>query len=182
MPTSGSVAVAARRSCEAAVTHQRYVVPTVVCVHDRRMKEARCLAGSDPTASASVLIDLYAKRWSIEPSFCDTKDLRYGMSLSWTYIKRPERRDRILFVAALAIVLLTLLGAAGESLEIDHCSRSMVSSTGPSRSSAKAFTSGGGCGFVRCTTISGAWAWVWRGAWQRASAQRGASARFASRA
>jgi hypothetical protein len=105
---------------KAAVTHERYVVPTVVCVHDRRMKEAWCLAASHPTASASALINLYAKRWSIEPSFRDTKDLRYGMGLSWTHIQRPDRRDRILFVAALAIVLLTLLGAAGESLGMDR--------------------------------------------------------------
>lgn len=105
---------------QAAVTHQRFVVPTVVCVHAKDMKEAWCLVSNDPKASATRLIKLYAKRWTIEPSFRDTKDLRFGMGLSWTRINRPERRDRILFIAALAIALLTLLGAAGESLGMDR--------------------------------------------------------------
>lgn len=105
---------------KAAVTHQRYVVPTVVCVHAKRMKEAWCLVASDPKASATTLIKLYAKRWTIEPSFRDTKDLHFGMGLSWTHVARPERRDRMLFVATLAIALLTLLGAAGESLGMER--------------------------------------------------------------
>ena len=104
----------------AAVTHQHYVVPTVVCVHDTEMKDAWCLASSDPKASAGSLIKFYAKRWTIEPSFRDTKDLRFGMGLDWTHVKRTDRRDKMLFVAALAIVLLTLLGAAGESLGMDR--------------------------------------------------------------
>ena len=58
--------------------------------------------------------------WTIEPSFRDTKDLRFGMGLDWTHVKRTDRRDKMLFVAALAIVLLTLLGAAGESLGMDR--------------------------------------------------------------
>lgn len=66
------------------------------------------------------MIKHYAKRWTIEPSFRDTKDLRFGMGLSWTHVKRPDRRDKMLFVAALAIVLLTLLGAAGESLGMER--------------------------------------------------------------
>lgn len=105
---------------QAAVTHDRYVVPTVVCVHARGMEEAWCLASSDPKASATSLIELYAKRWSIEPSFRDTKDLHYGMGLSWTHIHRPDRRDRVLLVAAIAIAILTMLGAAGESLGMDR--------------------------------------------------------------
>jgi len=105
---------------QASVTHRHYVVPTVVCVHDTKMKEAWCLASSDPKASAASLIKHYAKRWTIEPSFRDTKDLRFGMGLSWTHVKRPDRRDKMLFVAALAIVLLTLLGAAGESLGMER--------------------------------------------------------------
>jgi len=114
---------------QAAVTHQRYVVPTIVCVHARGMKEAWCLAASDPKASATKLIKLYAKRWSIEPSFRDTKDLHFGMGLSWTHVGRPERRDRMLFVAALAIALLTLLGAAGESLGMERLLKANTAKT-----------------------------------------------------
>ncbi len=42
------------------------------------------------------------------------------MGLSATRIRSPERRDRLLFLSALAIALLTLLGAAGESLGMER--------------------------------------------------------------
>ena len=105
---------------QAAVTLDQYVVPTVVCVQAKGMKEPWCLASSATTATGAELVKLYAKRWSIETSFRDTKDLHFGMGLSWTHIGRPDRRDRIHFIAALAIALLTLLGAAGESLGMDR--------------------------------------------------------------
>lgn len=104
----------------AAVTAQRYVVPTVVCVHAKDMKEPWCLVVADAQAKARTLINYYAKRWSIEPSFRDTKDLRFGMGLKATHIQDPPRRDRLLLLNALALTLLTLLGAAGESLGFDR--------------------------------------------------------------
>src|SRR5271166_5874891 len=79
------------------------------------MKEAWCLAVSNAEASAREIINYYAKRWTIEPGFRDTKDLRFGMGLSVLRIADPQRRDRLLLLNAFAIVLLTLLGAAGES-------------------------------------------------------------------
>ena len=42
------------------------------------------------------------------------------MSLSSTRISDPQRRDRLLLLNAFAVVLLTLLGAAGESLGMDR--------------------------------------------------------------
>ena len=67
--------------------------------------------------------NLSAKRWTIEPGFRDTKDLRFGMGLSVLRIGDPQRRDRLLLLNALAILLLTLLGAAGESLGMDRSLR-----------------------------------------------------------
>ncbi|WP_407659917.1 hypothetical protein [Methylocystis suflitae] len=58
--------------------------------------------------------------WTIEPGFRDTKDLRFGMGLSVLRIADPQRRDRLLLLNAFAIVLMTLLGAAGESLGMDR--------------------------------------------------------------
>jgi len=54
-----------------------------------------------------------------EPQFRDSKDIHFGMGLSHTRIHTPERRDRLLLISALAVVVLTLLGAAGESLGLD---------------------------------------------------------------
>src|SRR4029077_3895098 len=46
--------------------------------------------------------------------------LRFGMGLSALRIADPQRRDRLLLLNAFAIVLLTLLGAASESLGMDR--------------------------------------------------------------
>jgi hypothetical protein len=110
----------ARKLRDAEVTAGRYRVAAVVCVKAKDMKEAWCLAASNAEASAREIMNYYAKRWTIEPGFRDTKDLRFGMGLSVLRIADPQRRDRLLLLNAFAIVLLTLLGAAGESLGMDR--------------------------------------------------------------
>jgi hypothetical protein len=110
----------ARKLRDAAVTAAQCPVGAVVCVHAKGMKEAWCLAASNAAAPSRQIIDLYSKRWSVEPSFRDTKDLRFGLGLSSTRISDPQRRDRLLLLNAFAVVLLTLLGAAGESLGMDR--------------------------------------------------------------
>jgi len=119
----------ARKLRDAKVTAQGRQVGAVVCVHAKGMKEPWCLAASDPEATAAVLINHYAKRWTIEPGFRDTKDLRFGMGLSATRIGEPMRRDRLLLVSAFAMALLTLLGAVGESLGMDRQLKSNTSKT-----------------------------------------------------
>ena len=110
----------ARKLRDAEVTAGRHKVGAVVCVHAKNMKEPWCLAASDGEASVRKIMDYYAKRWTIEPNFRDTKDLRFGMGLSALRIADPQRRDRLFLLNAFAIVLLTLLGAAGESLGLDR--------------------------------------------------------------
>ena len=66
------------------------------------------------------MIRWYAKRWGIEPQFRDTKDLHFGMGLSETSIRDPERRDRLLLISALSVIILTLFGAVGERLGMDR--------------------------------------------------------------
>ena len=55
-----------------------------------------------------------------DTGFRDTKDLRFGMGMSWVRISRPDRRDRLWLLNAFAVVLLTLLGATGEALGYDR--------------------------------------------------------------
>jgi hypothetical protein len=110
----------ARKLRDAEVTAGRHKVPAVVCVKARDMKEAWCLAASNAEATAREILNLYAKRWTIEPAFRDAKDLRFAMGLSVLRIADPQRRDRLFLLNAFAIVLLTLLGAAGESLGMDR--------------------------------------------------------------
>src|SRR3954454_13230510 len=116
----------ARKLRDAAITEAHCPVGAAVCVHAKGMKEPWCLVTGSRDATAPQIIKLYSKRWTVEPSFRDTKDLRFGMGLAAVRIADPQRRDRLLLLNAFAVVLLTLLGAAGESL-------GMISSPTPSR-------------------------------------------------
>ena len=84
------------------------------------MKQAWCIVSSDKELVGSNIVKWYAKRWGCEPQFRDTKDIYLGMGLSKTSIKDEKRRDRILFIHAIATVVLTLLGAAGEKIGLDR--------------------------------------------------------------
>lgn len=103
----------------ALVTKERSAVPAVVVVHQAKMKEAWCLATSLAEKKAAEVVALYGKRFTIEETFRDAKDLRFGMGLSATHIRDAGRRDRLLLLAALAHALLTLLGAASEKTGMD---------------------------------------------------------------
>lgn len=103
----------------ASLTAKKFAVGSVVVTRSRHMKDAWCLAVSDSTMSASVAVATYGKRFSIEESFRDLKNPRFGMGLSESRVNSPVRRDRMILVATLASALLTLLGAAGESTGLD---------------------------------------------------------------
>jgi len=104
----------------ATVTAAGYPVGVVVCVQAKDMKEPWCLATSMTHETARALINLYGKRWGIEGGFRDTKDLRFGMGMGAMRVSTPDRRDRLWLINAFAVVLLTLLGAAGEALGYDR--------------------------------------------------------------
>jgi len=119
----------ARMLKRVAVTADCYIPPAIVLVHDKRMKDAWCLATSRDDLKAADLVKQYGRRFSIEETFRDTKDIHFGMGLSATHIGDPARRDRLLFIAAFAHVLLTLLGAAGERCGLDRTLKSNTSKT-----------------------------------------------------
>lgn len=108
----------------AAVTAERYQVGTVLCVQEKTMKQAWCLATNGTAATAKALMTLYGRRWGIECGLRDTKDLRFGMGMGSIHVSTPARRDRLWLLNALAIALLTLLGAAGEALGYDRLLKS----------------------------------------------------------
>jgi len=101
------------------VTDDRAAVPAVVVVHAKGMKEPWCLVTSRKDFTASQVVKQYGRRFTIEETFRDTKDLHFGMGLKATHIKKPERRDRMLLLVAMAHALLTLLGAASEATGMD---------------------------------------------------------------
>jgi Transposase DDE domain len=107
---------------DVTVTGHNAPVPAVVCVWAKGMKEPWFLACGEGSRSktAATLVKLYARRFTIEEAFRDTKDIHFGMGLSSTRVTRVKRRDRLLLLSALATGLLSLLGAAGESLGFDR--------------------------------------------------------------
>jgi hypothetical protein len=103
----------------AQVTDERTPVGAVVLVHAKQMKEPWCLATNLTEQPASAIVKLYGRRFTIEETFRDQKDLRFGMGLRETRIRKEARRDRLLMLLALAQALLTLLGAASERSGLD---------------------------------------------------------------
>lgn len=105
---------------DAHVTADRTQVGAIVCMKAAGMKEAWCLATNRTDLSPAQIVELYGRRFTIEETFRDQKDPRFGLGLSATHIKDPARRDRLLMLAAFAQGLLTLLGAASEAAGLDR--------------------------------------------------------------
>ena len=109
----------ARMLRDARVTEKEEFLPGVVVVKQKDMKDAWYLATSLSATNASVVVKLYGRRFTIEESFRDAKDWRFGMGLVHVRITDCDRRDRMLLISAMAISLLTLLGAAAEAVGLD---------------------------------------------------------------
>jgi len=95
-------------------------IAAIVCVQQKDMKEAWCLVSSTAEYKTKEIINFYAKRWTIEPKFRDQKNLRFGLGMYNIKISSGSRRDRLFFVGAIADLMLTILGAAGEALGLDR--------------------------------------------------------------
>lgn len=113
---------------DARVTARRVRVAAVVTVKRKGMKEPWILATSR-SDDAEAIVALYARRFTIEETFRDHKDWRFGLGLAHMRIKDPARRDRLLLVLALTTIIATLLGAAGERLGLDRYLRANTKRT-----------------------------------------------------
>lgn len=102
-----------------AVTNRQTRIPSAVFVKSKGMKEAWCLAVSRAERDARESVRVYSRRFTIEETFRDTKDITFGLGLRATHIRDAERRDRLLLLIAIAQSLLTLLGAASEASGLD---------------------------------------------------------------
>lgn len=106
------------RSCY--VTADRVAVPTVVCLQERGMKDAWCLASSRADLSGRAIKQAYGRRFSIEETFRDAKNARLGLGLKQTVVTRNDRRDALFLLAVLSHALLTLLGQASRELGMER--------------------------------------------------------------
>lgn len=110
----------ARVVTNAEVTGSKYPLSAAVFVKHKGMKESWCLATSLTDVKASEIITMYSRRFTIEETFRDTKDLTFGLGLRSTHIRNADRRDRMLLLIAISQVLLTLLGVASEASGLDR--------------------------------------------------------------
>ena len=83
------------------------------------MKESWSLVTSLSLPKEEI-IELYSRRFTCEEHFRDAKDDRFGVGLKETRVSTPARRDRLLLIYAISVILLTLLGKTGESLGYDR--------------------------------------------------------------
>lgn len=104
----------------ATVTEAEQPVPAVVCVKAKGMRSPWCLAVGDCDMKPAEAVKLYGKRFTIEESFRDVKNPRLGFGMSQARVSTPQRRDRLWLIAAVALTLLTLLGAASERCGMDR--------------------------------------------------------------
>jgi len=105
---------------DAKITVENYLVKKVIICKEPAMKEMWVLACSIRDISTQTVLNLYGKRWTTECSYRDEKDLYFGMGLKKARIKKVARRQRLLLISAIAIIFLTLLGAASEAAGFDR--------------------------------------------------------------
>jgi hypothetical protein len=92
--------------------------PPPACKEEREMRLAALdpwlLATSMSDGDAASVVGIYARRMQIEETFRDTKNHRFGWSLGDVRLSTPQRTAVLLTLAALAFLVVTLIGMAAE--------------------------------------------------------------------
>lgn len=92
--------------------------PPPACKEEREMRQSALdpwlLATSISEGDAASIVALYARRMQIEETFRDAKNHRFGWSLGDVRLSTPQRTTVLLTLAALAILVVTLIGMAAE--------------------------------------------------------------------
>lgn len=92
--------------------------PPPTCKEEREMRQAALdpwlLATSMSDGDAASVVGIYARRMQIEETFRDTKNHRFGWSLGDVRLSTPQRAAVLLTLAALAFLVVTLIGMAAE--------------------------------------------------------------------
>jgi Transposase DDE domain len=86
----------------------------VVAIQEARQIEPWFLATNVPRSAHSI-VQHYARRFDCEHAFRDWKDDHHGWKLGAIFSKSPIRLSRLLIVAAVAYLVLVLVGLFGES-------------------------------------------------------------------
>jgi hypothetical protein len=92
--------------------------PAPACKEERELRQSALdpwlLATSLSDGDAAHVVRLYAKRMQIEETFRDAKSHRFGWSLGTVRLSTPQRAAVLLTLAAVAFLVITLIGMAVE--------------------------------------------------------------------
>lgn len=92
--------------------------PPPACKEERELRQSALdpwlLATSLADGDADHIVRQYAKRMQIEETFRDAKSHRFGWSLGTVRLSTPRRASVLLALAALAFLVVTLIGMAAE--------------------------------------------------------------------
>jgi len=92
--------------------------PPPTCKEERENRQAALdpwlLATSLSDVDAASIVGIYARRMQIEETFRDTKNHRFGWSLGDVRLSTPQRTAVLLTLAAVALLVVTLIGMAAE--------------------------------------------------------------------
>lgn len=103
----------------AQLTRCGFPIEKLVVCKDKNMKGIWCLASSCSQVPTKQIKHYYSRRWSTETSYRDEKNIAYGLGLKQSRIKSTSRRDRLFLLSALAIMVMTMIGAISEQLGLD---------------------------------------------------------------
>jgi DNA-binding XRE family transcriptional regulator len=103
----------------ARVTDDRTEVGAVVVVHDKKMKEPWILATSARNEAATTIVKRYGRRFTIEETFRDQKDLRFGFGLRATHIRSTARETISRIETGSKTASLDLLVEVAAALELE---------------------------------------------------------------
>jgi hypothetical protein len=90
-----------------------------------RWSEARLFSYEKQVFTTFFLV----RRFTVEETFRDVKNPRFGLGLKQTIVSRKDRRDALFLLAVLGHPLLTLLGKAGQELGMER----MLGATRPAQ-------------------------------------------------
>lgn len=97
----------------------RAKIGMMVFVKKRGMKEAWHLATTLQNRKGEA-VNLYHRRFTCEENFRDLKDDKFGSGFRETLVTSKSRKDRLILIHALSVILLTILGSVGEKLGYDR--------------------------------------------------------------
>ena len=94
-------------------------VGSMIFVKKRGMKDSWHIA-TTLKYRKDYVVNLYNRRFTCEENFRDLKDDRFGSGFKETIVTTKARRDRLIMVHALTVIILTVLGTVGEKLKYDR--------------------------------------------------------------